>query len=297
LVEKGVGVARECHDPAQLAHGLLNLASTLSQSDTVRTSALIDEAVEVARRSGSLMNVENSVVNQAINRWATGEWDLVLAADTESMQPFLAPVAATIQARVLAARGEDPRPVVEATAERDDVAFYRDLGVAIGQAFAGDLADAVSTTRSALDRAYAFGQVFDDFTLFFGVAVEIAQAADDGPLLDHLRRVVDEDGSSLPTGLQGHRALLGALDAVRVGDPDEVAEASFAEALTQYGAWGSPVHVARAQAAYAVWLVGKGRIAEAEPLVAEARTTYASLGAVAWLAELERVLSGHRVGS
>jgi hypothetical protein len=139
--------------------------------------------------------------------------------------------------------------------------------------------------------------VYDDYTLFYGVALEIAQAADDGPLLDHLRRDVDEDGSSLPTGLEGHRALLGALDAARVGDSDDAAEASFAEALTQYGAWGSPVHVARAQAAYAVWLVGKGRIAEAEPLVAEARTTYASLGAVAWLAELERVLSGHRVGS
>jgi hypothetical protein len=254
LVEKGIVVARECHDPAQLAHGLLNLASTLSQSDTVRTSAIIDEAVEVARRSGSVMNVDNAVANQAINRWATGDWDLVLATDVESLAPFMAPVAATIKARVL-------------------------------------------TARSALDRAYAFSQVYDDFTLFYGVALEIALTAGDADLLDHLRRVVDEDGSSLPTGLQGHRALLGALDAERVGDTADVAEASFSEALARYADWGSPVHEARAQAAYGVWLTTRGRIAEAEPLLTAARAAYASLGAVAWLAELEEALSGHRVGS
>jgi class 3 adenylate cyclase/tetratricopeptide (TPR) repeat protein len=288
LVEKGIGVARECHDPAQLAHGLLNLASTLSQSDTVRTSAIIDEAVEVARRSGSVMNVDNAVANQAINRWATGDWDLVLATDVESLAPFMAPVAATIKARVLTARGLDPRAVVEATQEREDVAFYRDLGVAIGQAYAGDLAQAVETVRSSLDGAYAFGQVFDDFTLFFGVALEIALTAGDTDLLDHLRRVVDEDGSSLPTGLEGHRALLGALDAERVGDTLDQAEASFLEAQERYAAWGSPVHLARAHAAYGVWLEQRGRLAEAEPLLREARETYATLGATAWLEELER---------
>ena len=291
LVEKGIVVARECHDPAQLAHGLLNLASTLSQSDTVRTSALIDEAVEVARRSGSIMNTDNAVANQTINRWATGEWDLVLATDTEAMQPFLAPVAATIKARVLAARNQDPRPVVEATPERDDVGFYRDLGVAIGQAYAGDLAQALATVRSSLDAAYAFGRVYDDFTLFFGVALEIATDAGDADLLDHLRRVVDDDGSSLPTGLQGHRALLGALDAERVGDDHEAAEASFLEAQHRYAAWGSPVHLARARAAYGVWLDQRGRLGEAEPLLKEARESYAALGATAWLEELER----HRV--
>jgi hypothetical protein len=297
LVEKGIVVARECHDPAQLGHGLMNLASVLSQSDTSRTSVIIDEAVDVARRSGSLMSAENAVVNQVINWWATGEWDRILATDVESLQPFLAPVGAVIQARVLAARGQDPRPVVEATQERDDVAFYRDLGVALGQAFAGGLADAVVTVRSALDRCYESTRVYDDYTLFYGVALEIALTAGDADLLDHLRRVVDEEGSSLPTGLQGHRALLGALDATRVGDPDDVAAEAFAEALARYATWGSPVHVARARAAYAGWLTRNGRLAEAEPLAAEARATYASLGAIAWLTELDEALSGQRVGS
>jgi hypothetical protein len=181
--------------------------------------------------------------------------------------------------------------VVEATPERDDVGFYRDLGVAIGQAYAGDLAQALATVRSSLDAAYAFGRVYDDFTLFFGVALEIALTAGAADLLDHLRRIVDEDGSSLPTGLQGHRALLGALDAERVGDDHEAAEASFLEAQHRYAAWGSPVHLARARAAYGVWLDQRGRLGEAEPLLKEARESYAALGATAWLEELER----HRV--
>ena len=46
------------------------------------------------------------------------------------------------------------------------------------------------------------------------------------------------------------------------------------------------------QAAYGVWLSRHGRPDEAEPLLAEARTTYASLGAVAWLEDLERESGG-----
>ena len=108
---------------------------------------------------------------------------------------------------------------------------------------------------------------------------------------------MDDDGATPPTGLTGHRALLEALAASRSDEPDEVAESGFTSALGHYRAWGSPVHTARAQAAYGVWLTTRGRIAEAESLLTAARAAYASLGAVAWLAELEEALSGHRVGT
>jgi hypothetical protein len=52
------------------------------------------------------------------------------------------------------------------------------------------------------------------------------------------------------------------------------------------------VFVARGRASYAAWLSRHGRAAEAEPLVAEARATYAELGAVSWLAELDDALAG-----
>jgi hypothetical protein len=73
---------------------------------------------------------------------------------------------------------------------------------------------------------------------------------------------------------------------------DAEVEEQYTTALREYDAWGSPVYVARAQAAYGTWLSRQGRIEEAEPLLGAARETYDALGAVAWLAELEGALTG-----
>jgi hypothetical protein len=151
----------------------------------------------------------------------------------------------------------------------------------------------VSTVTKALEAAYDVSGIYEDFTLFFDAALQIADRFGDVDLFDRLRQVVDNDGSTPPAGLAGHRALVDAL----TSSDDDVAEAGFRSALGHYGAWGSTVHVARTQAAYGAWLTRHGRIAEAEPLLAEARATYAALGAVAWLEDLERALVQHRVGS
>src|SRR5262249_2158346 len=142
---------------------------------------------------------------------------------------------------------------------------------------------AATTVSAALDGAYAVGGIYEDFTLFYGAAVHIAKQFDDAELFERLRRIVDDDGSTPPNGLAGHRALLEALEAPRAEERDVVAEASFVAAMTHYRNWGSPVHLTRCRAEYAVWLCRRGRVDEAQPLLHEARTTYASLGAVGWL--------------
>jgi hypothetical protein len=146
--------------------------------------------------------------------------------------------------------------------------------------------------RSALEAAYGVSGIYDDFTVFYGAAVQIASQFEDVELVDRLKQILDDDGSTPPAGLAGHRALLDA-----VSTSDQEAEAAFRLALGYYQAWGSQVHTARAEAAYGVWLSRHGRLAEAEPLLSSARTAYAALGAVAWLAELDEALAGHRVGS
>jgi hypothetical protein len=148
----------------------------------------------------------------------------------------------------------------------------------------------------ALNGAHELSGIYEDFPLFYGAAVQIAVGFADPRLCEWLRRTADQEGRALPAGMAGHRALLVALDAERVGDPDEVAEEAFAEALRDYEAWGSRVHLARTQAAYGTWLVRRGRETEAAPLLHAARTTYAALGAVAWLAELDAALA-QQVGS
>jgi hypothetical protein len=54
---------------------------------------------------------------------------------------------------------------------------------------------------------------------------------------------------------------------------------------------------AHACAAYGLWLTRREHAEEAQPLLQEARTTYASLGAVARLEELEKGLAAQSVGS
>jgi hypothetical protein len=287
LLEKSTAVARECHDLGQLSSGLSNLASALAQRDTAAAARAADESLETARRAGVAAAMSNALVNVAIGRWATGEWDGVLEqVQAEWVAAADEAVVALPAALVLVARGVDPADLVEGVPEAQDTVFYRDAACALTQMFAGDRS-AVATAPRMLDDAYAISGIFEDFTLFYGAAVLVAERFEDAELFDHLRRIVDDDGSTPPAGLAGHRALVRALAPV---DGDD-AEAGFRAALAHYEAWGSRVHRARAQAAYGTWLMRNGRITEAEPLVAEARTTYASLGAVAWLDDLERVRS------
>ncbi len=297
LFEKSATIARECHDLAGLVRATSNLASALAQRDAVEAARVADEAMEKSQRAGLAVAQSNAAINLVIGRWALGDWDRVESTyDSEWLQTQDRSITVAVAAMVLAARGRDPREMVEAVPEIEETAFYLDLGRAVVQAFADD-PTAASTVSRALDGAYAISGVYEDFTVFYDAALQIATRFADTRLLDRLRSIIDDDGSTPPTGLAGHRALLTALDAERVGDPDGVAETAFADAQRLYGAWGSPVFEARARAAYGVWLARRGRAPEAEPLLHEARTTYASLGAVGWLAELEETLAQHRVGS
>lgn len=298
LVEKGTAVARECHDLAQLAHGLSNLASVIAPRDVARAKALIDEAVDAARRTGIVQSTSTALANQVIGRWPAGDWDLVVGlTGSELVKAEDQSILAAVGALVRQARGSDPADAVGAVEQWDVTRFYRDLGVAVGQWFADD-PGAVDTARSALEGAYDMCGVYDDFTLIYGGVLDVAVAFAEPSLLDRLRAVVDDDRSpSAPQGLMGHRALLGALDGSRVGDSDDDVEGLFVQATQRYQAWGSPVYAARARAAYGVWLEQHGRAAEAEPLLAQARAAYTELGAAGWTEQLERALAGRRVAS
>jgi hypothetical protein len=292
LLEKSTSVARECRDIAQLAFVLSNLASALAQRDVVAAARVADEAMDGAQRAGIAAGLSNALVNVAIGRWAAGDWDTVEGVvGSESLSIQDQAVVAPVAAMVLSARGRDPSKMVKGTPKIKETAFYLDLAIAVAQEYSEDL-QAVTTVAEALDAAYALAGIYEDFTLFFGAALQIAARFDDSGLFERLRHIVDDDGSTPPAGLAGHRALLDALTSP-VGDAEE----HFLTALRHYRAWGSPVHTARGQAAYGVWLSRQDRLQEAEPLLTDARTTYASLGAVAWLEELEQSLAASGVGS
>jgi class 3 adenylate cyclase len=285
VIEKATSVARACGDIGQLSWGLSNLASGLAHRDAVAAARVADEALEGAKRAGIAASLSNALVNVAIGRWALGDWDTVegIVGD-ESLAVQDVAVVAPVAALVLSARGRDPAEVVAGTPEVEETAFYLDLARALVQAFAGNRT-AVATATAATDAAYDASGLYEDFTLFFDASVQIAATFGDAGLFERLRRIVDDDGATPPAGLAGHRALADALDESVAATVD--VEACFAEALRRYEAWGSTVHLARARATYGVWLTRRGRLAEAEPLVDAARATYAELGAVAWLTDLD----------
>jgi hypothetical protein len=151
--------------------------------------------------------------------------------------------------------------------------------------------------KRAVSEVYDVGGVLDEFTSVYGAVLSLVPDDGGDAVLDHLAEVLDGSGERPMAGAQAHRDLVEALRGARRGSPDDEVARHHESAIAGYDAWGSPVFAARARAAYGVWLSRHGRVDEAEALLSAARTTYASLGATAWLSELDVALSGNRVGS
>jgi hypothetical protein len=294
-LEKAVAVARDSHDLVIEAHALGNWSSNLNGVDAWRALEVGHQAVEVATRSGNIQWISHARSNQALARWAVGEWDEVVAAP--GVEPFHADSEAslgTLAGLVLFARGQDPASVTTLPTHRALHGYFWTLGRAITQAYAGD-PEATGSARAALDEAYEENLLDDDFPTIVGAVMDVSLRYADRDLLTRTTQIVEAAGTRPPAGLRGHLALWAALAAPPDVTEDEVeveVEKQYTTALREYDDWGSPVYLARARAAYGAWLSRQGRIEEAEPLLAAARATYDALGAVAWLAELEGTLTG-----
>jgi hypothetical protein len=296
FLEKSIDVAREAHDPLTMSVGLTNMSSGVIGSDAPRALSLLDEAVESTRRLGNVEWISLAHANRTLARLVMGQWDEVVAAPAfELIQPDHAAMVVVLAAMVLMARGQDPTPLLAAKGEkREQTGDYWLLGDVLALWHERDPSTGEGI-REALDMAQEIYGISDDFHLVYSLAVEIAVETDDQVLVDRLAEIVDEATTPPRTGLRGHRALLGALDAARHDAPED-AEELFVTATGCYEEWGSPVHLARGQAAYAVWLRGRGRHEDAGPLLDAARTAYESLGASAWIASLDHALTRQAVG-
>ena len=80
--------------------------------------------------------------------------------------------------------------------------------------------------------------------------------------------------------------LTGRVGAARGDDPVSV-EDHFRRGISALDAFGSVGERAGAQEELGRWLVDQGRPDEAGPLLAAARSTYAEIGALGWLARLD----------
>jgi hypothetical protein len=123
----------------------------------------------------------------------------------------------------------------------------------------------------------------------FVEAVESALALGRPQIVDQLFAQVER----LPPGvdsqsLHAQRRRLGARIAAQQGEPDKV-EQGFKRAAAAFRELAVPFWLGVTVLEHGEWLVSEGRLAEAEPLLAEAGEILERLGAAPYLERLEHV--------
>lgn len=299
LLRASVDLARRHHNPRAEALALNNLAAQENPRDLHEALSYGLDAVEVALRIGHAFQIRFGLANYFIALWTAGEWDLfepararcsAVVEDSADDETTLA-----LMAMHAVVRGEAPAPPALSAVERagDDeasLAWVRvhETAVHLGN---GDLEAALATGMAGVELSFGVTGVWDDLTHLWGPTADLAVRLGDDAVVARLVELTDDGRPRLPRGLRGHRELLRARLAARDGLV-EAAESAFTKAVEHYRAWGSAPSVAHARASLGRWLETQGRHDEAAAHLADARSTYERLGAVAWLADLDS--SAHR---
>ena len=182
----------------------------------------------------------------------------------------------------------------EGSRESDDASdvAWRAFAEAIEAKERGDLESAVRLAVFANEKMYETSGTWDDLCHMWPMAVELALEASDDAAVETLIDLIDgESDRPVSVGVRILRKRAAGLLAIRDGEPAEVVESTLHEAISELGEWGAIPFRARTQAELGAWLVDQGRAEEATPLLDAARTTFAELGASAWLTELELQLA------
>jgi len=173
---------------------------------------------------------------------------------------------------------------------QDDVTDqgYRLLVDALAADQRGDTATAGSWAVDAVELFSSTNGVGDDVPYVWAVAADLVRV--DGPddAWDRLVAVTDEGErvGVLPLALGAHRLHHLGVRQHEAGDL-ETAERSLRAAIEDFRAWGGVPFRARAEADLARCLRALGRDDEADAVAASARAVLESLGAAAWLRELD----------
>jgi len=296
LLQSAAERARAAHDPLLLVRALTNLNADWAPDDARVAAEYGREAMETVVRTGDMRWTSGASVNLALSTYLEGEWDESLALiGQDLMDPLDRLFATLVETGIALARNEPAPPVPEVDAAEDDLAVAAFLNALRAQEAVALGRDARQLILDSADRCYRQGGLFDDFATLWQFLTDLAWSSGDRETVDALFAVVAQDRvNRLPTGFRAQGALLRARIGVADDDAPETIEQEFRSALAESSAWNSAPTKARAQGAYAGWLVGQGRAEEAAPLLSEARATFQRLGAVAWIAELDDQLAGVR---
>jgi hypothetical protein len=242
--------------------------------------------VDVARQAGYFMAYSVASANLALTGLVAGEWEEALGhADDATSEAALAEL---VRARVALARGGEwhlPSELTDPDYGGDDLSLraYQQVLQALDALVRGRPAG--PSALQAAETAYAIGQLYDDFTVVWQVATEVAWSDGDRAALASLLAIVDgHRGGGVPMGVRAQRSRIAGLVAAAAGD-DAEAEQRLRDAVAEAQQWHSDPTVALCRADLAAVLQRQGRTEEAAEQAALAQETFARLGATRWAAE------------
>jgi hypothetical protein len=291
--EAAAKVARE-HDLLDpLASILINLAAVLNSRDLPGAMNYAREAQEVARRSGTRLDMDFATCNYLIASWQTGDMAGTAAILEASLDTATTPTIRTTLRTIVAWHADATgRPVPSRTNDHIDntddqsALLWQDSADLTRAHSGGDPSSAAVIAADIFPRLLSYFGLDDDFCVLWPPLVLAALAADNLDVAHRLLQPVEDarPGQRSPAvAAQWHR--LRGLIAARGNDP-EFAESEMRASITALDAFGASGMRAQAQEELARWLVDQRRPDEAAPLIASARETYTEIGATGWLARL-----------
>jgi tetratricopeptide (TPR) repeat protein len=294
LVRGALAVALEhdLHDPALRAYN--NVVADAWYSCRFREElALIDEALDYARRTGERLWELVFLIGTVGGLDFLGRWDEALAnvqaseahASTEYARGLL------IWAALIHLRRGDVREAREIIDRHADIGLSGNIEFSQGHAaIAATVLAAEGRYEEALHEATrALTRPVSAWWIYFH-ALEVAVALPDADAARQLMTRVEE-----ATRGKGWGVVDAELARVRARFPEHDAIAELEESERRYREFEAPFQTAVVQAERAEQLVAAGRADEAARLFAEARDTFERLRAIPWLHRVEAGLGREQV--
>jgi tetratricopeptide (TPR) repeat protein len=261
----------------------------------------LEQMLTLARRIGLRTNEWFALSEMTYALTMLGRWDEALARlaeipdeqlgkDVNLASPITGVLALYLwrgqrnEARRLLSRFEELGRSGDAQAE----SAYQS-GLAAIRFADGDHRDALAAAEQAFATRDALGIAGQDVKLGFLYGLEAALALGDRAKAEELLEIVE----ALPAGLRppfldatAHRFR------ARLAGTDPGADREYTAAAAGLRALELPFHLAVVQLEHAEWLIARGRPDDAQPLLAEARDTFARLEAKPWLERVDAVAPG-----
>jgi class 3 adenylate cyclase/tetratricopeptide (TPR) repeat protein len=305
LIARALELALEHELPTAALRAFNNLGDVLTRRDRCEDAAVpLEQGIALARRVGD-RNWEQLLLGEL--SWQlvlTGRWAEALAVLEQVPEERLVelnPSFLIALPEVLVAQGklEDARHLLslyaryEAAADVQQRTGYRGAEAVVLRA-EGKEREALAAAEEVLTALVDLRPTDQGVKIAFPQAVEAALAVGRRDQAEELLTAIEK----LPAGRLAPilRAHAGRFRARLAADSGEIrkAEDGFVAAAATFREFGMPFWLAVTLTEHGEWLVGEGRASEAEPLLAEARETFARLEAKPWLDRVETAEAGPR---